>query len=82
MHSLHGQNVFLPSCGLKSKIVQDYSINRYCEDVRLDGYPQGFFSTFQLQGFWIAAQDLESKELLPGQKTGQVHPREGCQKVI
>lgn len=39
MHSLHGQNVFLPSSGLKSRIIQDYSIKRYCEDVRLNISP-------------------------------------------
>lgn len=36
MHSLRGQNVFLPSSGLKSRIIQDYSIKRYCEDLRLE----------------------------------------------
>lgn len=35
MHSLQGQNVFLPSCGPKSRVIQDCSINSSCEDVRL-----------------------------------------------
>lgn len=67
MHSLHGQNVFLTSCGLKSRIIQDCSINRSCEDVRLetvlpDEYPKVFFfSTFQRQGFRIAARGLENR---------------------
>lgn len=43
---------------------------------------KGFFSTFQLQGFWIAVQGLGNKEFVPGQKAGQVYLKEGCQKVI
>lgn len=87
MHSLHGQNVFLPSCGLKSRIIHDRSINRSCERCQTGDYltrwaSTRFFSTFQQQSFWIAAYGLENKEFVLGQKTVQVHPREGCQKVI
>lgn len=44
MHSLQDQNAFLLSCGLKNKIIQNCSINRSCEDVRLETIsPEGRF---------------------------------------
>lgn len=79
MHSLHGQNVFLTSCGLKSRIIQDCSINRSCEDVRLetvlpDEYPKVFFFLlFSGRVFGLLLGVLKI-EFVPGQKTVQVHP--------